>query len=79
MEITEPIELGIQLGINMCTLEKLQKPHGKPACIETQMIEVIRYWKRNNVDCSWIALANAVDRIGGHGKLVEKLKNMPGQ
>ena len=39
------------------------------------MAEVIKYWLRNSSDCSWGALATAVEKMGGHGNLVEKLKD----
>ena len=35
---------------------------------------MIAYWLRNS-NCSWGALANAVEKLGGHGKLVEQLRD----
>ena len=71
-EVTRPHRLGIYLGIETYELEKIEKdyPH-----IDRQMTEVINYWLRNCLDCSWGALANAVEKLGGHGKLVEQLRD----
>jgi hypothetical protein len=43
-----------------------------PRDVGRQMAEVIEYWQRNNSDCSWEALARAVEKMGGHGNLVKK-------
>ena len=39
------------------------------------MTEVIKYWLRNSADCSWEALASAVEKMGGHGNLAKKLRD----
>ena len=38
------------------------------------MVEVIAYWLRNN-NCSWGALASVVEKMGGHGNLVKRLRD----
>ena len=38
------------------------------------MIEVIDYWLKNNIECTWEALAEAIKRVGGHDNLARKLK-----
>ena len=40
------------------------------------MTEVIKHWLRNNTDdqCSWEALANAVEKMGKYGNLVKELR-----
>jgi hypothetical protein len=39
------------------------------------MAEVIEYWLHNSSDCSWEALAGAVEKMGVHRNLVEKLRD----
>ena len=36
---------------------------------------MIKYWLRNSPDPSWSTLANAVERMGGHANLVERLRS----
>ena len=33
------------------------------------------HWLRNSSDCSWEALATAVEKMGGHENLMKKLKD----
>jgi hypothetical protein len=72
-EITDPYKLGVQLGIVPHELKKIEKNF--PRDVDRQMTEVIEYWQRNSSDCSWEALASAVDKMGGHGNLVKKLRD----
>jgi hypothetical protein len=55
-------------------LSKIEKNHLND--VDRQMAKVIEYWQNNtvSVDCSWVALANAVERMGKYGNLVKKLK-----
>jgi uncharacterized protein YydD (DUF2326 family) len=69
-EITKPHKLGVQLGIEPYELEKIEENF--PRDVNQQMAEAIKYWQRNSTDCSWEALARAVEKMGGHGNLVEK-------
>jgi hypothetical protein len=69
-EITKPHKLGMHLGIESYELEKIEENF--PRDVDRQMAEVIEYWLRNSSDCSWEALARAVEKMGGHGNLVEK-------
>ena len=72
-EITKPHKLGIHLGIKTHKLEKIEENH--PQDVDRQMTEVIKHWQRNNTDCSWEALASAVEKMGGHGNLVKRLRD----
>ena len=38
------------------------------------MVEVIKYWHNNADDCSWEALANAVEKMDKYGNLVKRLR-----
>ena len=73
-EITDPHRLGMFLNIKPHKLEKFEKNY--PRDIDRQKSEVIKYWLRNSKDCSWEVLANAVERMGGHGNLVKRLRDM---
>ena len=70
-EITDPHGLGIQLGIETYQLEIFEKNH--PGDVERQKSEVIKHW-RNNFECSWDALACAVEKMGKHRNLVTQLR-----
>ena len=69
IEVTKPYELGIQLRIDLAELDTIEKNH--PGDIYRQKTEVIKYWLRNSPDASWTTLASAVERMGGHARLVE--------
>ena len=72
-EITKPHKLGIHLGIETHKLENIEENY--PRDVDRQMTEVIKHWQRNNTDCSWGALASAVEKMGGHGNLVKRLRD----
>ena len=71
-EITDPYQLGIQLDIDTSILKKIENDY--PGKTDRQKSEVIEYWLRNSQDASWTALADAVERIGGHANLVSALR-----
>ena len=70
-EVAKPYQLGIQLKIDSSELDTIEKDH--PKDIDRQKTEVIKYWLRNSPDASWTTLANAVERMGGHARLAERL------
>ncbi len=69
-EIIEPYRLGMYLGIKEENLKIIEANYPKR---ERQKNEIISYWKRNFNDCSWKALAKAVEKMGGHANLVKEL------
>jgi hypothetical protein len=71
-EVTKPYQLGIQLKIDVSKLKTIEENYSKD--IDRQKTEVIEYWLRNSPDASWTTLANAVERMGGHAKLVKTLR-----
>ena len=71
-EIMDPYTLGVQLGIESHELKKIEKNY--PQDLDRQMAEVIEYWLHNSSDCTWGALASAVEKMGGHGNLVKELR-----
>ena len=68
----EPHQLGIFLCVPPHELDKFEKDH--PNDVNRQMTEVIKYWDNNADDCSWEALANAVQKMGKYGNLVKSLR-----
>ena len=70
-EITDPHGLGMHLGLKEEELKKIEKNH---STIERRKSEIIYHWKRNFKPCSWKALADAVEKMGDHANLVEKLR-----
>jgi hypothetical protein len=71
-EITKPYQLGIQLKIDLSELKTIETSYSKD--IDRQKTEVIKHWLRNSPDASWTTLANAVERMGGHARLAETLR-----
>ena len=65
--------LGVHLHIESQELETIEKDN--PHQIKRRMTKVIIHWQRNNSDCSWGALASAVEEMGGYGNLVKKLRD----
>ena len=66
-------ELGMQLEIDHQQLTSIEDAFkgNQSRCL----IETIKLWQDNSIDeCSWSALAMAVERVGGHRKLAKELK-----
>ena len=70
-EITDPHGLGVQLRVEDYQLEIFERNH--QGDVERQKIEVIKHWMRNS-ECSWDALASAIEKMRKHGKLVKQLR-----
>ena len=68
-DISSPYILGIHLGIE----DKIEKNY--PRDVERQKLEAIKYWQRN-FNCSWEALANAVEKMQCHRNLVKQLREL---
>ena len=71
-EVSKPYQLGIQLNIDTATLKAIEKDYQGDS--DRQKTEVIEHWLRNSPDPSWPTLAKAVERMGGHAKLVKVLR-----
>ena len=71
-EVVRPYQLGIQLKIDLAKPDIIERNH--PGDIDRQKAEVVKYWLPNSPDASWTTLANAVERMGGHAKLVKTLR-----
>ena len=65
-------ELGIQLGVKIQQLKSIEsKGYTQSRCL----IETISLWQNNNTgECSWSALAEAIEKTGGHNKLVTEIR-----
>ena len=71
-EITQTYQFGLQLGVPTQELEETEKNYKD---IARQRSEVIKYWDRNN-ECTWERVADAVKKLGGHGKLEKRLRQL---
>ena len=72
-DISDPCTLGVHLGIELSKLKKIERNH--PRDVDRQLIEVIEYWRHSRSDRSWEALASAVENMGGHGNLMQELRD----
>ena len=72
-EIAQPYQFGLQLGMAPNDLQQIQGNH--PGDISRQRSEVIIYWSRN-FECTWEKVADALKKLGGHGNLEKKLRQM---
>ena len=64
--------LGIQLGIGTSDLKRLEMNYGGDT--ERCKIEVIHFWLRRDPEATWNKLAQAVEDMGGHAKVVKTLR-----
>ena len=65
--------LGVQLGIETGDLKYIERDY--TGDLERCKIEVIEFWLRNYYpEATWNKLAQAVEDMGGHPKVVETLR-----
>ena len=66
--------LGVHLHIPLSKIRQIEQENKD---IERQKIEMIDFWLGNSKpsDCSWERLAEALNCVGGHSRLVSRLKN----
>ena len=64
--------LGVQLGIESSVLKRIEKD----CCADTERCktEVIDFWLHNDSEATWNGLADAVEGMGGHAKVVQTLR-----
>ena len=73
MDIGDYHELGLHLGIEYNKLKQIEhKNQNNP---NQQLSGIIAHWKKNE-DCSWEALATALDKFGTYKKLVGTLRQL---
>lgn len=73
-EVTNPHSLGVHLEVPPEVLKTIERDHEHD--VVRQRTEVITYWLRNCADASWSRLAAVVEKVGGHGLLVERLRKL---
>ena len=71
-EVTRWYFLGIQLEIATSYLDHIEKNYGSDT--ERCKIEVFKYWLRNDQEPTKSKLAQAVEDMGGHAKVVQTLR-----
>lgn len=64
-------KLGIQLEVPLDRLDKIDEDYQSS---ERKLSEVLRYWLLNNRSPSWDNICEALQRIGGFGRLVRELR-----
>ena len=64
-------ELGVQLQVPLSKLEKIDEDY---RLSERKLSEVLGYWLRNDRSPSWDKICEALQRIGGFGRLVRELR-----
>ena len=69
--------LGVQLGIPLNTVKTIECDHPRDA--RRCMTEVINSWLQNAPECTWTKLAQAVEALGDHAALAEKLRQKNSQ
>ena len=76
IRVLRPLEdkydaLGTHLGVKLEDLKRIEGDYPKNA---RRFTETIGFWQNNSRNPSWSALANAVEKVGGHDSLVLKLR-----
>ena len=76
IRVLRPLEdkydaLGTHLGIKLEDIKRIEGDYPKNA---RRFTETIGFWQNNARNPSWSVLANAVEKVGGHGGLVQKLR-----
>ena len=64
-------ELGVQLDVG---IDQLKQMEGLYQGNSRRLSETIGLWQNKSTNCSWSALADAVDRVGGYDNLVRELR-----
>ena len=70
-EIADSYHLGVHLGVPAEKLKEFEREHPDVA---RQRTEAVSYWRDNCDNATWDGLAVAVEKLGGHGNLVKKLR-----
>ena len=76
IRVLRPLEdkydsLGTHLGVKLEDLKRIEGDYSKNA---RRFTETIEFWQNNSRNPSWSVLANAVEKVGGHSRLVLKLR-----
>ena len=65
-------ELGVQLDVGTNQLKEIERQY-QGSCSRC-FIEVIESWQNMSANCSWSALADGVERVGGYDNLMKELR-----
>lgn len=66
-------KLSIQLEVPFDRLDKIDEDYQSSGS-ERKLSEVLRYWLLNDRSPSWDKICEALQRIGGFGRLVQELR-----
>ena len=64
-------ELGVQLKVPTSDLKKIERQNPTEA---RRLTEVLQYWLDNET-ASWEMIVEALERIGGHGKIITTIRS----
>lgn len=67
--VDKALLLGVYVGIEPSTLRSIEKKDN----VQWLTVEIIDLWLRNSKKRSWGALAEAVEKLGGHEQLASRL------
>ena len=71
-EVTEWYQLGVELGLGAPQLREIERDH--PQDTQRCKTEVLDWWLRNAPEVSWEKLAQALETMGGHATVTQKLR-----
>ena len=69
-------KLGLQLEVPAGKLTEFERNYTDDA--QHCKAEVLTWWLQNATDCSWNTLAQAIEAMGGHQAVAEKLRMRQG-
>ena len=70
-EVTEWHQLGVHLDVPAATLRTIESNYHD---VQRRKTEVLIWWCDNAPEISWEKLAQAVEAVGGHAAVAEKLR-----
>ena len=73
-EMSRVYHLGVHLEVPTEKLKQFERDY--PRDTARQRTEVLTYWRDNCSDATWGSLAAAVEKVGGHGNLVRRLREL---
>lgn len=69
--------LGVQLGLRPAKLREIESNNARDA--QRCKLDILDWWLENAPVTSWEELANAVEGMGGHSNVVQKLRRKMSQ
>ena len=64
--------LGVQLEVPGHALTDIDRNYHD---VGRKLSEMLQYWLANDGCCSWKKIVRALERVGGHGKIIKTIKS----